>query len=141
MFEGKVTHNLWDAGWLFFLSLCQIPADYNASTCAFTMGNYYWWNSRDNNIGLHLLITLRIFIHIWICWLFSVNIDFWKPWQSVNNFIVWIYRLAKMCGLRMCQWEYTKKYISGLFKKGKKGRLIRIGFRQLLRQQTSHLIL
>jgi hypothetical protein len=74
MFEDKVAHNLWKEGWVFYLSLCQIWADDNASTGAFTMGNYYWWNSRNNSIGLHLLITCRIFINILICWLFSVNI-------------------------------------------------------------------
>ena len=36
--EGKVTHNLCSAGWLFNLSTCQILADYNASTHAFSMG-------------------------------------------------------------------------------------------------------
>jgi hypothetical protein len=57
MFEDKVAHNLWKEGWVFYLSLCQIWADDNASTGAFTMGNYYWWNSRNNSFGLHLFKT------------------------------------------------------------------------------------
>jgi hypothetical protein len=101
MFEDKVAHNLWKEGWVFYLSLCQIWADDNASTGAFTMGNYYWWNSRNNSIGLHLLITCRIFINILICWLFSVNIVVLKTLAVLIillcEFIVWLKCVDRTC--------------------------------------------
>jgi len=50
-FAGKVTHNFCVAGWLFYLSHCQIWADDNLSTYAFTSGKSYWWNRRSNNIA------------------------------------------------------------------------------------------
>jgi len=34
------------ACWLFYLSSCQIRADDNSSTRAFTAVMSYWWNSR-----------------------------------------------------------------------------------------------
>jgi hypothetical protein len=170
MFEDKVAHNLWKEGWVFYLSLCQIWADDNASTGAFTMGNYYWWNSRNNSIGLHLLITCRIFINILICWLFSVNIVAFAHVQSTHlsrtinshNKIINTVKVFKTTiftennqhikilinmrhVIKRCKpilLEFMKKYIAGLFTKRKKECLIRIGFRQLsFRQQKSHLIL
>jgi hypothetical protein len=49
-FAGKVTSNLCGAGWLFYLSTCQIRADDSSSTCVFTTGKSYLWNIRNNNI-------------------------------------------------------------------------------------------
>jgi hypothetical protein len=40
-FAGKVTQNLSDADWLFYLSSCQIQADDNLSVHAFMMRKSY----------------------------------------------------------------------------------------------------
>jgi hypothetical protein len=45
MLAGKVTHNLCNAGWLFYLSSCQILADEKSSIQAFMTGR-----NRNNNI-------------------------------------------------------------------------------------------
>jgi hypothetical protein len=48
--RGLPIDNLCDGGPLFYLSSCQSRADDNPTTCAFTTGMSYWWNSRNNTI-------------------------------------------------------------------------------------------
>jgi hypothetical protein len=75
MFMDNVANNL----------SCQIWADDNSSTCTFTVGKSvtYIYDGKISGIDgasvaiilcLHVLVAHHILL-IWICWLFSVNID------------------------------------------------------------------